>query len=308
VVAYQHSSISRDIIPVILKELGAGIVPVGRSDKFVAVDTEAVEAPDMLAAWVKEHGADALVSADGDGDRPLVVNEKGIVVRGDMLGIITADFLGADSVSAPVSCNTALEKSGLFAETRRSQIGSPFVIASMQEAVQAGRKTVAGYEANGGFLLATDAVNRKTGAILKALPTRDAVLPIVASLMAAKRKGGLSRIVEGLPARFTASGLIRDFPSETGAAVVRAVGEGGKSCADRFFAKAFGPAASLDFTDGARITFNNGDVVHLRPSGNAPEFRCYTESFEEALAVRMNEQARRILRKRMLPAVKKQTL
>ena len=27
-----------------------------------------------------------------------------------------------------------------------------------------------------------------------------------------------------------------------------------------------------------RMTFANGDIVHLRPSGNAPELRCYAES------------------------------
>ena len=31
-------------------------------------------------------------------------------------------------------------------------------------------------------------------------------------------------------------------------------------------------------TDGLRATFANGDIVHLRPSGNAPELRCYAEA------------------------------
>ena len=30
--------------------------------------------------------------------------------------------------------------------------------------------------------------------------------------------------------------------------------------------------------DDLRITFDNDEVVHLRPSGNAPEFGCHTES------------------------------
>jgi phosphomannomutase len=32
---------------------------------------------------------------------------------------------------------------------------------------------------------------------------------------------------------------------------------------------------TLNFIDGIRIVFENGDVSHLRPSGNAPEFRNY---------------------------------
>jgi len=31
-------------------------------------------------------------------------------------------------------------------------------------------------------------------------------------------------------------------------------------------------------TDGLRITFDNRDIIHLRPSGNAPELRCYCEA------------------------------
>ena len=114
VVFYQHSCVSRQILPEMLRRLGAHVVEVGSSETFVPVDTEAVAETEKLAAWVAEYGADALVSADGDGDRPLVVDEKGNVVRGDVLGILVADFLEADSVSVPVSCNTALEKSGRF--------------------------------------------------------------------------------------------------------------------------------------------------------------------------------------------------
>ena len=32
------------------------------------------------------------------------------------------------------------------------------------------------------------------------------------------------------------------------------------------------------------LTFDNAEVVHLRPSGNAPEFRCYAEAGTAARA------------------------
>ena len=44
------------------------------------------------------------------------------------------------------------------------------------------------------------------------------------------------------------------------------------------FGDIFGDVLSVDDTDGLRVTFANNDVLHLRPSGNAPEFRCYNES------------------------------
>jgi phosphomannomutase len=39
-----------------------------------------------------------------------------------------------------------------------------------------------------------------------------------------------------------------------------------------------GPEQELDLTDGLRVRFASGAVVHLRPSGNAPECRCYAEA------------------------------
>jgi phosphomannomutase len=36
-----------------------------------------------------------------------------------------------------------------------------------------------------------------------------------------------------------------------------------------------GKIRDVDRTDGLRITFDNGEVAHLRPSGNADEFRFY---------------------------------
>ncbi len=45
-----------------------------------------------------------------------------------------------------------------------------------------------------------------------------------------------------------------------------------------------GEVAGIDRTDGLRVTFANEEVIHLRPSGNAPEFRCYTEAHTEARA------------------------
>jgi phosphomannomutase len=32
----------------------------------------------------------------------------------------------------------------------------------------------------------------------------------------------------------------------------------------------------INYQDGIRIWFANGDIAHLRPSGNAPQFRVYS--------------------------------
>lgn len=35
---------------------------------------------------------------------------------------------------------------------------------------------------------------------------------------------------------------------------------------------------SVDDNDGLRITLSDERIIHLRPSGNAPELRCYAEA------------------------------
>jgi phosphomannomutase len=282
---YQHSAVGRDVIARVLAALGAEVVPLGRSDVFIPVDTEALRPEDVKLAhdWAAERRFDALASTDGDSDRPLLSDHRGRWLRGDILGILCARELGADTVVTPVSSNTALEKCGAFAQTQRSRIGSPYVIAAMQAA----KGVVCGYEANGGFLLGSDVT--RTGRTLAALPTRDAVLPIVAVLAAAKRKP-IADLVAALPPRVTHSDRIKDFPTADSRAILAYLSqdEHAKARIEAAFAPLAGALASVDLTDGLRMTFANSAVIHLRPSGNAPELRCYTETADAASAEALN--------------------
>ena len=280
---YQHSAVGRDVLVKILSHLGAEVTPLGRSEKFIPVDTEAIRPEDvqLAADWAKTGKYDAIVSADGDSDRPLVSDERGYWLRGDVAGILCAKFLAADSVSTPVSCNTAVEKCGWFKEIRRTRIGSPFVVSSMIQASAAGAKRVVGYEANGGFLLNSDI---ETGCKkLRALPTRDAVIVMLGILLLAKAQGKtVSQLAAGLPARFTASDRLKNFATEKSVAILAKFNSGSetgdKAAIGKMFGSICGNVASLNRTDGLRIVFANEEVIHLRPSGNAPEFRCYAEA------------------------------
>jgi phosphomannomutase len=298
---YQHSAVARDVLVEIFRGLGAEVTPLGRSEKFIPVDTEAIRPEDVELArcWASEQRFDALVSADGDSDRPLISDEHGTWLRGDVAGILCARFLGADSVSTPVSCNTAVEQCGWFAEVRRTRIGSPFVVASMIEASAHGAKCVVGYEANGGFLLHSDV--RRGGRTLRALPTRDAVLVLLGGLLLARREGRtVSQLAASLPARFTASDRLQNFPVEQSQAILRRFSTGSdagdRAALESVFGAAFGPVAGVDRTDGVRVTFANGEIIHLRPSGNAPEFRCYTEADSPPRASEINAGCMEILR------------
>ncbi|MFO0585857.1 MAG: phosphomannomutase [Anaeromyxobacter sp.] len=283
---YEHSSVARDVLKELLAALGAEVVPLGRTDTFVPVDTEAVgEADEQKArAWVAEHRLDALVSTDGDADRPLVADERGEFFRGDLVGLLTARFLGVRTVVTPVSSNTAVERCGAFAKVVRTRIGSPYVIAAMT--APGAEAPVAGYEANGGFLLGSEIVRGQ--ARLAPLPTRDAALPIVALLVsAAERNVPLSGLRAGLPPRFTASDRIQSF--ETARSQRLIAGLAGDPAALAAFFQPLGKPAGVDQTDGVRVTLASGEIVHLRPSGNAPELRCYAEADSPARARELSQ-------------------
>jgi phosphomannomutase len=262
---YSPATVGRDILMDVLCGCGAEVIELGRSDVFIPVDTEAVDVGTraQLKTWAAAHSLDAIMSMDGDGDRPLLTDADGVVIPGDVLGQITGAWLGAKVAVTPVSSNTGAED--LFGQVVRTKIGSPYVIAGMEEV----GGDVVGYEANGGFLLGFAAKG------LSPLMTRDSVLPLLAPLIAATQ--GLSALVADGPARFTAADRLQEVPTERSLALVADLrGDAEKRAA---FLAGFGSdAVVVDETDGLRMTLVNGRIVHLRPSGNAPECRFYAEA------------------------------
>ncbi|SDY67042.1 phosphomannomutase [Citreimonas salinaria] len=274
---YQHSSVARDLMVTVVEALGGEAITLARSDSFVPVDTEAVDADTraMLAQWCAENRLDTVISTDGDADRPMVTDQTGRIVPGDVLGPLTARALGARIVCTPVSSNTLVDAVPGFDRICRTRIGSPFVIEAMEAVLDSDPAArVVGYEANGGFLLGFEADG--PAGRLDPLPTRDCLLPILATLSQAKDAGGLAALVAALPKRFTAADRIAGIPSERSQSFIAGLTDD-RARRDAFFTDP-GSEAWVDMTDGLRVTFANGEIVHLRPSGNAPEFRCYAEA------------------------------
>ena len=290
---YSHSAVGRDLLVNLLTQLGVQVVELGRATRFVPVDTEAVpeDVRAQLRDWARNHPLDAIVSTDGDGDRPLVADATGNVVPGDVLGQITGTALGAQVAVTPVSSNTGAEQ--VFNSVIRTKIGSPFVIAGMETAT--GR--VVGYEANGGFLLGYDAAG--PSGPLPALMTRDAVLPILASLMSAKAAGSLAAAVANQPARFTAADRLQGVATETARDFIAELST--QDDARAAFLKQFDlTEVTVDRTDGLRMICAGGRIVHLRPSGNAPELRFYAEADSPAAAQDLLDQGLKLLRAQMM--------
>jgi phosphomannomutase len=343
VLVYQHSAVGRDILPRILRELGAEVVSTGRSETFVSIDTENIteEQLDRLeefAIAAEEGGRSfhAIVSTDGDSDRPLVtalvpaaqIREGERRVRflpGDLLGIVVAEYLQADAAAVPISANDAVERRmgerGI--SLLKTKIGSPYVISALDELRRAGTHTrIVGWEANGGFLTGSD-IALPSGT-LAALPTRDSALPILANLFAAAEwRSALAPLWSRLPLRFGRAGLLDNVPVAVSQAILAALIAPGevievefddagrvinrsrpdvmaapladparaewhqrKATLAHFFTPALGFDAivRINVLDGVRVYFKNGDVAHVRPSGNAPQLRIYANSDSQARA------------------------
>lgn len=286
---YQHSAAGRDLNANILSELGADVVVLGRSEAFVPVDTEAVSDEDQSQgrAWASQHKLHALLSTDGDGDRPLLGDETGTWQRGDIVGLLCARTLGIEALAVPVSCNTVIETCGAFTVVERTRIGSPYVLDSMARLNERFTR-VAGFEANGGFLLGSKLENE--GRQLAALPTRDALLPALTLMVVAAEHGiKLSQLFADLPARYTASDRLKGFATEKSHKLLAEW-----QATPALMQKTLGFQAdisALNSTDGLRARLGNGDIVHIRPSGNAPELRCYCESSSQAQALELVKQS-----------------
>ena len=279
---YQHSTVARDLLVELLEHFGATVVPFGRSETFIPVDTEAVseETIAKLKDVARQHRLDAVVSADGDGDRPLVADETGTPLRGDLLGLIAAKFLGATSVVTPVTSNSGIEAAGRFSVIR-TRVGSPFVISGMQEALAAGQTHVAGFEANGGVLTASDF--KVNGHVLRALPTRDCFVPILATLcLAAFKRQPLSILAASFHLPLAAADRLENFPVETSGRLMAYLRAGPTNLAS--FLQPIGEVGSVSDIDGLRVTLTDRRIIHFRPSGNAPEMRCYAEAESEGAA------------------------
>lgn len=323
VVVYQHSAVGRDLLVETVEALGAEVIPAGRSDTFVPIDTENID--DAQLATIQKladdagasHGAiDAVISTDGDSDRPLVLglaDGKARFFGGDLVGMIVAEYLGADAVVVPISCNDAIDRGKLKDSVEpKTKIGSPFVIAGMEKAQAKGKKAVCGWEANGGFLVGSKI--ERAGNSLEALPTRDAFLPVFSVLFSSKEQGvTLPALFDALPKRYSKAALLKNFARPTSLKIVErfspsdakvtdVIFKDGKPVAEdadghslkienaeadrlvsiqtdlaKYFTPdhGFGKITRLNYIDGVRVYFDNGDVAHIRPSGNADELRIY---------------------------------
>lgn len=129
------------VAPEVFWELGADLELIGAAPNGLNINKNSGSLhPEALAQRVVEEGAAAGLAFDGDGDRLIVVDEKGNVLSGDHILAICAKELkerGAlqnDTVVATVMSNVglALAFEGLGIKLIRANVGDRFVLEEMR--------------------------------------------------------------------------------------------------------------------------------------------------------------------------------
>jgi phosphoglucosamine mutase len=157
------------VAPAALWELGADVIPLGvKPDGFnINRDCGSTSTGEMCNAVV-EHGADIGIALDGDADRVMIADEKGMLIDGDQMMARVADDwrragrLKGGGVVATVMSNLGLEhylaKIGL--SLIRTQVGDRYVVEHMREyefnvgGEQSGHIVLSDYNTTGDGLIA----------------------------------------------------------------------------------------------------------------------------------------------------------
>ncbi len=129
------------VAPFVFSELGARVTRIGvePDGKNINRDCGALH-PEVMAAKVKQLGADIGLALDGDGDRLIVCDEKGEIVDGDhIMAICAADLLSRRKLKkktlvTTVMSNIGLEKAmaAMGGKLIRTQVGDRYVVETMR--------------------------------------------------------------------------------------------------------------------------------------------------------------------------------
>ncbi len=130
------------VAPTALYELGAEVIELGVTPNGMNINEESGSThPEGMSRAVKDYRADIGIALDGDADRLVICDEKGVVVDGDQIMAIIAGAWAKDGrlkgggIVATVMSNLGLERflkhRGLILE--RTAVGDRHVMQRMRE-------------------------------------------------------------------------------------------------------------------------------------------------------------------------------
>jgi len=224
-----------------------------------------------LSRLVEAVDADLGVAFDGDGDRAIFVDERGVVHWGDRsFALVAWDYLRRhprEAIATPVSSSKMIEEIACKAggSVVWTRVGSIVVSRTMLEG---GIKL--GGEENGGVFYGPHQ------------PVRDGgmTLALILDILARERRT-LRELLGELPRYFQRKERI-PCPNELKRRVLDALRERVE-------------AERVETIDGVKLWFGDGSWILIRPSGTEPIYRIYAEAETENRLNRMVEEHRRLL-------------
>ena len=222
-----------------------------------------------LSSTVVKNGADLGIAFDGDGDRSIFCDSKGMLLSGDKSALLLSNYLLKKNPNSKV---VTCVNSGNSIDKIVTQTNST-VIRTKVGSVEVSRKMITenallGFEENGGFMFGKHNHVRDGGM----------TLALFLELLASSNKS-MSEELATLPPSFTTKDKISCE----------------KEDADKIISKLLAEFPNADTTDGIKIVFDKKNWVMVRPSGTEPIIRIYVESdSEKNLEILMKEYIQKI--------------
>ncbi|HEY7571833.1 MAG TPA: phosphoglucosamine mutase [Nitrososphaeraceae archaeon] len=253
------------VAPFLLQKLGCHVITInGEMDgNFPGRGSEpTTNNLSQLSQIVRDLDADLGVAYDGDGDRSIFCDEKGIAHTGDKTGTLLVRYLirarhtGAEIV-CPINTTMLLSK---VAEEEKSKVSFTKVGSVEVSRQMLAHGSIIGMEENGGFMYGK--MNEvRDGAMTTAL--------LLEMLASSTTRESLSQMLNKLPKTYQ---FKTKFECGTNAIANKAV----DSCL------AYKDPIKTETIDGAKIWPDNDSWLLVRPSGTEPLLRLYAESMDES--------------------------
>ena len=170
------------VSPEVFEELGAEVISIGAEPDGYNINQDCGSThPEVIKKAVVDHRADFGVSLDGDGDRVIIVDEKGNILDGDDLLYILA-FANPNRTGA-WSGVVGTKMSNLGLEDAITKLGYKFVRADVGDKYVSDMLTKKGWMLGGetsGHIICKDLVSTGDGTI--------AALKVISSLLILEKK------------------------------------------------------------------------------------------------------------------------
>jgi|Deesub1362B_J571_1020462.scaffolds.fasta_scaffold00004_87 phosphomannomutase/phosphoglucomutase len=195
------------------------------------------------------------VAFDGDGDRSIFIDEKGVPWWGDATGILIGKYLieigETDSIVTPITSTAATEMviESLGGKVIRTRVGGKNIVKAM---INYGSKW--GFEENGGGIYGPHLYGRDGGI----------TLILIMNVLQHYNKP-LSQLLEDIPKLFQ----LKEKVSIKNRLIIPDLLEHFSNYYSKY---------KIDRTEGVKVFFKDDEWVLIRPSGTEPIIRVFAES------------------------------